>query len=229
MRVRLALRGLAAGGLGLLVAATTLVTPAWAHVEVSADKPQAGATNVTVTFTGEAESTTGGIQSEQVFLPTGIAPEQVTLGSAPAGWALTKAADNVTVSGQALPVGTDAEFSIVIAQLPATATELVFKTLETYSDGTVSRWIDLQQPGQAEPEHPAPTLQLTGAVATTPTSAAPVTTEANPPVASSAAAVAGSDSGGSGWTIAAIVAIVLVVAAAVAITVMRRRRTPPAT
>ena len=160
-----------------VVAATLIGAPAWAHVEVSADKPQAGATNVTVTFSGEAESTTGGIKSKQIFLPPGITPAQVRLGTAPAGWTFTAGPDNVTIGGPALPKGTDAKFSIVITQLPTGATELVFKTLETYSDGEVQRWIDLPQPGQAEPEHPAPTLKLspasaTGAATTTTTAAA---------------------------------------------------------
>jgi hypothetical protein len=209
-----------------VAAAALVAAPAWAHVEVSADKPQAGATNVTVTFSGEAESTTGGIKSEQVFLPTGITPAQVKLGKAPAGWTLTPGTDNVTIGGPALPKGTNAEWSIVISQLPTNATELVFKTLETYSDGEVQRWIDLQQPGQAEPEHPAPTLKLSPAAAA-PTTTAPTTAAATSAGASTVAP--GTGGGTSGWLIAAIVAVVLIVAAAAAVTIIRRRRTPPTT
>jgi periplasmic copper chaperone A len=39
----------------------------------------------------------------------------------------------------------------------------VFKTIQTYSDGTVVRWIDDTVAGQAEPEHPAPVLNLAAA------------------------------------------------------------------
>jgi len=35
--------------------------------------------------------------------------------------------------------------------------------VQTYSDGTESAWIDPAVEGQAEPEHPAPLLSLTGA------------------------------------------------------------------
>ncbi len=203
-----------------VAAAATFSTPAFAHVEVSADKPQAGATNVTVTFNGEAESTTGGIQSEQVFLPAGITPEQVQPGKVPAGWTMTRAVDNVTVSGKALPIGTDAEWSFVVAQLPFNATELVFKTLETYSDGEVVRWIDPQAPGQAEPEHPAPTLKLTAAVAsaTHPSTGSPAGTP------SSASAAPGTDSASKTGLIIAIVVIVLLALAVIVAALRRRRR-----
>jgi len=39
--------------------------------------------------------------------------------------------------------------------------QLSFKTLQTYSDGTVVRWIEEPQKGGAEPESPAPVLTLT--------------------------------------------------------------------
>jgi len=69
VRSRSALRLTLAAALGLVAAVAVTAAPAWAHVQVSADKAQAGATNVTVSFNGEAESTTAGIKSEQVFLP----------------------------------------------------------------------------------------------------------------------------------------------------------------
>ena len=40
---------------------------------------------------------------------------------------------------------------------------LVFKALQTYSDGSVVRWIELTPAGGPEPEHPAPVLTLTAA------------------------------------------------------------------
>jgi len=66
VRSRSALRPTLAAALGLVAAVVVTAAPAWAHVQVSADKAQAGATNVTVSFNGEAESTTAGIKSEQV-------------------------------------------------------------------------------------------------------------------------------------------------------------------
>jgi uncharacterized protein YcnI len=201
------------------VAVVATALPAWAHVEVTADKPQAGATNVTVTFSGEAESDTAGIQSEQIFLPAGITPQQVHLGKAPAGWTLTPGADNVTIAGPALPVGTDAEVSIVVDKFPSDATELVFKTLETYSDGHIDRWIELQAPGQPEPEHPAPTLKLTGAAAA-PTATFQATTSPPPPPATTP----GETGGIAGGVIATIVLLLLAAAVAVAYVLKRRQR-----
>lgn len=51
------------------------------------------------------------------------------------------------------------EFPVSLGPLPKTD-KLVFKVLQTYSDGTVARWIDASTPGGAEPEHPAPVLTL---------------------------------------------------------------------
>src|SRR5829696_4089767 len=123
-----------------------LARPAFAHVEVDADKKQAGATDVTLEFTGEAENDNAGISSERVVLPAGIAPADVTLVKAPPGWTFTRRADGFTVGGKALKTGTDSAWSVRIKQLPTDQTRLSFKTVETYSDGVVSRWIDIQEP-----------------------------------------------------------------------------------
>ena len=53
---------------------------------------------------------------------------------------------------------------------------MVLKTLQTYSDGNVSRWIEEPTPGAEEPENPAPVLALAAAAASpsaAPASAAP--------------------------------------------------------
>ncbi|MEV0807646.1 DUF1775 domain-containing protein [Micromonospora sp. NPDC050200] len=178
LRVALA----AAAGVAIAVA---LAAPASAHVEVVADKPQAGARDVTITFTGEAESTSAGIQSERVVLPSGISPQQVRLAKAPTGWKLSGSPDGFTVAGPPLKVGQDAVFAITVAQLPSDATELPFKTLETYSDGTVARWIEIPQPGQPEPANPAPVLKLKPAAAA-PTGASPTPSSASPTPSSAA-------------------------------------------
>ncbi|MFE6871404.1 DUF1775 domain-containing protein [Kitasatospora sp. NPDC057692] len=133
-------------------------TAAFAHVEVASDQARALAVNVTVTFTGEAESGTSGFAKVQVVLPEGITPGDVALVDSPAGWAFSATADGYAVGGPALAVGQDVVHRITIRQLPDTD-EVVFKTLETYSDGRVDRWIELPQNG-VEPEHPAPVLKL---------------------------------------------------------------------
>src|SRR3954469_6372531 len=101
---------------GLAVAG--LAGPAFAHVEVKADKTTAGAADVTLTFTGEAENPKAGIKSERVVLPAGVAPADVTLVKAPAGWRFTSASDGFTVGGKALKIGTDAVWKVKIAKLP---------------------------------------------------------------------------------------------------------------
>jgi hypothetical protein len=220
------------GRVGVIVGAAAAVVaamagPASAHVAVSADKPQAGATDVTVTFSAEAESRSAGIVSLRVVLPAGIAPGEVSYVSGPAGWALTAAADGYTIAGPALPVGEDAKYAVKIAKLPADATSLSFKTLQTYSDGRIDRWIEIPSPGAAEPDNPAPTLTLQPAA---PASASPsaspsaVATQPAPAVlASTAAAEPAKDSGASTalWWIAA--AVVLVVAAAAGLWWRRRQ------
>jgi uncharacterized protein YcnI len=148
----------AAGAAIVVLAVTALAAPASAHVEVSADKPQAGAADVTLTFVGEAESKDAGIAAERIVLPKGISPGDVTLAKAPTGWGLTANPDGVTVGGRALAVGRAATVAITVAQLPADATRLSFKTLVTYGDGSVDRWIEIQQEGAPEPDRPAPLL-----------------------------------------------------------------------
>ena len=219
----------AAAGFALVGAAG----PALAHVEVSADKTTAGAENVTLTFHGEAESDSAGIASERVVLPAGIDPATVTLVKAPAGWTFTRGSDGFTVGGEALKVGTDAEWRVKVAKLPDGETRLSFKTLETYGNGDVSRWIAIQEPGQEEPDNPAPLLTLKPGPSTAATTAAAAPSMAAPSPAAPSAAPAGTPAftpaastpadGGSGstWWIW-LVAVVLVIAA-VALGVARRR------
>lgn len=54
------------------------------------------------------------------------------------------------------------QFPLSIGQLPEDADQLVFKTLQTYDNDEVVRWIDAPTKG-AEPESPAPVLTLTAA------------------------------------------------------------------
>ncbi|MEV0639497.1 DUF1775 domain-containing protein [Streptomyces sp. NPDC050619] len=132
--------------------------PASAHVEVESDKAQALAENVEISFDAESESDTAGITKIRVVVPEGIAPADVTYGEGPKGWKFTAADDGYTVEGPAVKAGVNAEYSVVVKQLPD-AKELAFKTLQTYSDGHTDRWIELDDNG----ENPAPVLQLKAA------------------------------------------------------------------
>ena len=192
-------RRIALAGAAALTATLTLATPVAAHAEVEADKPQALAENATLDFVSEAESDTAGFTELRVVLPEAIAPGDVTLDEAPKGWKLKATSDGYTVGGPALKTGVDAEHKIKIRQLPD-AKELAFKTVETYSDGEVSRWIELPS-GAEEPEQPAPVLKLKAAApgakpANPSPSANPgesATPSPNPSATESDVAAAGSD------------------------------------
>ncbi len=214
-------------GLGVLA----LAGPAAAHVEVSADKTRAGATDVTLTFHGEAENPSG-IKSERVVLPEGIAPADVTLVKAPAGWTFKATADGFTVGGKALPSGQDAEWKVKVAKLPDGETRLSFRTLETYADGEVSRWIEIQEEGEEESEHPAPLITLKPGPSSAPTSAAPAAAASSAaaapqsaPATIAAEPTANTDEGSSTWWIWVLVALAVVGGAGLLL--VRRRGTPP--
>lgn len=64
----------------------------------------------------------------------------------------------------AIKPGQFQEFPVSLGPLPA-VDRLVFKALQTYSDGNVVRWIEEPAEGNEEPEKPAPVLIL---VATSP-------------------------------------------------------------
>jgi uncharacterized protein YcnI len=229
-RFRLTTVGVLAG-LGVLAGAG----PAAAHVEVSADKSRAGATDVTLTFHGEAENPSG-IKSERVVLPEGIAPADVTLVKAPAGWTFQATADGFTVGGKALASGKDAEWKVKVAKLPDGETRLSFRTVETYADGEVSRWIEIQEEGEEESENPAPLITLKPGPSTAPatTSPAPAASSAAPvpsavpsaPATIQAEPTGNADEGSSTWWIWVLVA--LVVAGGAGFLLARRRSTPPA-
>ena len=222
---------LASGATTALLLLTAV--PAAAHVEIESDKAQALAENVEISFDAEAESSTAGIKQVRVVLPEGIVPADVTYGEGPKGWKFTAGDDGYTVKGPALKAGENAEYSIVVRQLPD-AKELAFKTLQTYTDGSVDRWIELDENG----ENPAPVLQLKAAApGATPVAPSPSETEsASPsPVATATAeepsaspsvqaeADEKDDEGGlSAGAWIGIVAGILVAAAAVVFAVRRR-------
>ncbi|MEU8651437.1 DUF1775 domain-containing protein [Streptomyces sp. NPDC048737] len=151
-----------------VAAATTAVlltaVPAAAHVEVESAGAQALAENVRLTFVAESESATAGITELRVVLPEGIEPSDVAYGEGPAGWEFAATADGYRVGGPAVKVGEDVELSVVVRQLPD-AEELVFKTLQTYGDGKVDRWIELGGSGGDDHGHgnEAPVLKLRAA------------------------------------------------------------------
>ncbi|WP_448611910.1 YcnI family protein [Geodermatophilus sp. URMC 60] len=74
------------------------------------------------------------------------------------------------VDGGGIRPGEFQEFALSGGPFPE-ADRLSFPTVQTYGDGTESAWIEPTVEGQAEPEHPAPVLTLSGAATDTATTA----------------------------------------------------------
>ncbi|MFE3992003.1 DUF1775 domain-containing protein [Streptomyces goshikiensis] len=237
-RVALQLRRLCIAAVGAVVVVGVAAGPAAAHAEVTASDPRALAENVTLSFTSEAESETAGIKELRVVLPKGIAPDALTLKDAPKDWKLTATADGYTIGGPALATGTDAEYSVTVRQLPDEKS-LAFKTLETYGDGKIDRWIEVPAGGE-KVDNPAPLLELKAAApgakliapdpSPTPSSAAPSAPAApaaqpSASVASTSARAAGDEDAGSDTgAVAGVIAAVLLLAAGGAFWWVRRGR-----
>ncbi|NBE53501.1 DUF1775 domain-containing protein [Streptomyces sp. YC537] len=153
-----------------LALATVLATapPASAHVEVEAEGARALDQKVTLAFNAESESDKAGITKLEVILPKGLAPADITYKSGPQGWKLAPTDRGYTVSGPPVPTGKDAAYAVVVRQLPD-AKALAFKTLQTYDDGRIDRWIEIEEPGEHDHSDdtghgsPAPMLELAAA------------------------------------------------------------------
>jgi uncharacterized protein YcnI len=225
---RLALLSAATAGAVLLTAG-----PAAAHVEVEADNAQALAENVKLTFVAESESADAGITELRVVLPEGIAPADVAYDKGPEGWKFTARDDGYVIKGPAVKAGEDAEHSVVVKQLPD-AKELAFKTLQTYSDGRIDRWIQLGEPSDDGHGNEAPVLELKAAAPgaepagpspsdSQPASPSPTPAESEPePSPAAQAEEKDDDDGLSAGAWIGIGAAVLIVAGAAAYVVRRR-------
>lgn len=95
-------------------------------------------------------------------------------------------------------------FAVSVGPIP-NVKELTFPTAQTYSDGSVVNWSEIQQ-GSTEPEHPAPTLTVSPASADGHSSTATATPEAMGGMDMSSPS---SDNAGVGLGIAGLIAGVL--------------------
>ncbi|MGK5674495.1 YcnI family copper-binding membrane protein [Micromonospora sp. URMC 106] len=94
------------------------------------------------------------VEKRKVDPPVEVHGSQLTEVVAKLTWTATGDA--------AVKPGQFQEFPVSMGPLPQVDT-MVFKTLQTYSDGNVQRWIEEPTPGGEEPESPAPVLTLTAA------------------------------------------------------------------
>ncbi|RAO26390.1 hypothetical protein PSN13_06417 [Micromonospora saelicesensis] len=157
--------------------------PASAHVTVNPKEATQGG-YARVAFRVPNESDTASTTKLEVVLPENAPVGSVSTMPVP-GWTvttekrkvdppievhgsqLTEAVSKITwtASGDAgVKPGQFQEFPVSMGPLPQ-VDSMVFKTLQTYSDGNISRWIDDPAPGAEEPEHPAPVLTLAAAAA----------------------------------------------------------------
>jgi uncharacterized protein len=155
--------------------------PAYGHVTVSAPGATRGGSDQLITFRVPVEKDKATVRLT-VQLPTATPLASVDVLPL-AGWThsevttklatpvktddgeITSAVTRVTWSATTggLKPGEFGEFTILAGQLPEAAS-LIFGAVQTYSDGSVVRWIETAAPGSsAEPEFPAPTLTLTPA------------------------------------------------------------------
>jgi uncharacterized protein YcnI len=210
---RVAIATAALGALTVLTAA-----PAWAHVHVEADHAQPGA-EATLTFEVPNESEKGAATTElTVALPslTSVSTQQMP------GWTVRldrdAAAGTVkSITWTAAPsagIAPDQFALFRVAVLLPKTDSVSFPATQTYSDGTVVKWDQPTPPGGAEPEHPSPTLALTGEAVDEHGE-----TVAATPAPSNAGAVAAPDDTAR-WLAGAGIAIGVV---ALALTVWRRR------
>ncbi|WP_203926148.1 DUF1775 domain-containing protein [Virgisporangium ochraceum] len=220
-----------------VIAAVIMADPAQAHTSATVEPAVAGAQNATISFNAAAESTTAGITSLKIVLPQGLTAADLTYVDGPAGWAMRPDADGYVVSGPAVAVGRDVQHRVRAKQLPMTPT-LVFKVLQTYTDGRIDRWIEIPSAANAQPEYPAPVVELaappggfpSGGASTGPKPASTDHGAADAPAASTTSApvdpsnAAGEDGGGSPlpWIVLAVVVLALV--AGGAYVVNRRKR-----
>ncbi len=147
---------------------------AWAHVEVSPDEAARG--DVTkFTFTVPNEEDAANTTAVEIVFPENSAFTTITPENKD-GWTATPSATSVKWSGGTITGENKEDFVLTLGPLP-NGENLTFKALQTYSDGTIVRWIDMQT-GSEEPEHPAPVVTLSGpaVVADTTTTAAKAAT-----------------------------------------------------
>lgn len=161
------------------VALLTLAGTASAHVTANPSTAQQGS-YAKVSFRVPNERDTASTIKLEVNLPTDHPIASVATRAVP-GWTATvekttlakpittddgqisQVVSKITWTGGKIPPGQFEEFDVSMGPLPTDTDQLVFKSLQTYDNGEVVRWIDTRTPGGPEPAHPAPVLTLTPA------------------------------------------------------------------
>lgn len=236
------MRGRAATVTALAGSAVLLAAvPAFAHVTVTPATAQKGAYS-TVAFKVPNEEDSASTVKVEVNLPTDHPIASVSIQPVP-GWTaqvtttklatpmktddgtVDQAVSKITWSGGKIAPGQFQQFPVSLGPLPSDADSLSFKALQTYDNGDIVRWIEVPQPGQPEPQNPAPTLQLTAA-----TPAAGAGTAAAAPAADTGKPVVARAAGNSSDGTARALGIVGIVVGAIGVgfgVFAGRRRSSP--
>ncbi len=111
------------------------------------------------------------------------------------GSPVTEAVSQVEWTGGRINPGEFDEFEVSVGPLPENAGTLVFKAVQTYSNGEVVRWIEERTAANPDPDHPAPVLTLTAAGAASPAPHSSASPTASPVVSPTPATSAGDDDG----------------------------------
>jgi len=158
--------------------------PALAHITITPGSAQAGSGAV-LTFHVPNEEAKADTVKVDVQIPADHPIAQLLVKPVP-GWTISvktitlakplvtddgsfnQAVSEVIWAGGQIAPGQFQDFSVSADPLPQGIAQMTFKAIQTYSNGDVVRWIDVQQPGQPEPDHPAPVLTLTSGTAAAP-------------------------------------------------------------
>jgi uncharacterized protein YcnI len=188
-----------------------------AHVTVSPSSIPQGTSDAVLTFRVPNESTTASVTALRVQFPLDH-PVVLLSPEAGSGWSVsvhttrlarpittddgtfTSTTSEIDWSGGTIPVGQFSEFNVLAQGIPSGTSELVFKAIQSYSDGTVVSWIQVPDKTVPDPPHPAPTITLTAAKSTA-ADAAPQ----SPSNATSNAATVGTSSGSNALAVGALI------------------------
>lgn len=220
----------------MTAAMLSFAVPAFAHITITPDSVPGG-TAAVLTLHVPNEEAHANTTKVDVQIPTSHPIAQLLVEPVP-GWSISvrtitlskpittddgtfsQAVSEVIWSGGRIRPGQFQDFTISADPMPSGVSKLAFKSLQTYSNGDVVRWIDLPQPGQPAPDHPAPTVILTtGALTTGPAAAR---------TAGAGSASAGSGADGLTRVLTGASLLVGLLAILVALTTARRARRPAA-
>lgn len=199
-----------------LVALTIMAGQALAHVTLRVDNNEAGGFAV-YTVRVPNESAEASTISVTVEMPEGFTASRY---EPEPGWDITLEDNLLTIEGGEIGVGEFMDFRFQ-ARNPEEPGTLTFLAVQTYDDGEVREWVELDE----EAESPAPTVELVAAAPEGEEGEDAAATEAGTETEAETAEDEGSDSGsGDGPVYAAIALGALGLVAGVGGLVSSRRR-----